>query len=189
MNGVAKNTSTFYRRLAEHDPAVLNILFRHARLLEVALYHRFGHYLCDDDLRDIVADALIHAWEIGHRFDPTRADLKSWLVMLAVFQAREFLRRSRRANQMPLECADQYSTTHDVCDSAPDLQQPSIRLKRVLDQLPARRASVMYLHYYDGQSVAEIAQRLEISESAVKSHLSNGRASLRQALEAERVAV
>ncbi|MEI3232582.1 MAG: sigma factor-like helix-turn-helix DNA-binding protein [Gordonibacter pamelaeae] len=41
----------------------------------------------------------------------------------------------------------------------------------------------MYLHYYEGYSIREIAKLTGRSESAVSAHLSRGRAKLRTMLE------
>ena len=46
----------------------------------------------------------------------------------------------------------------------------------------AHRREAVYLHYYEGYSVREIASLLGQSESAVSAHLSRGRKSLRTTL-------
>ena len=48
--------------------------------------------------------------------------------------------------------------------------------------LPRKYREAVYLHYYEGYSVREIASLLGQSESAVSAHLSRGRKSLRTTL-------
>ena len=49
--------------------------------------------------------------------------------------------------------------------------------------LPGKYRAVIHLHYFEGLSVAEIAQMLRVPEGTVKSQLSRGRALLRDMLE------
>ena len=49
--------------------------------------------------------------------------------------------------------------------------------------LPCKYREAIYLHYYEGSSIREIAKLTGRSESAVSAHLSRGRAKLRTMLE------
>ena len=51
--------------------------------------------------------------------------------------------------------------------------------------LPEKYREAVYLHYYEGYSVREIASLLGRSEAAVTAHLSRGRKSLRITLEGD----
>ena len=51
-----------------------------------------------------------------------------------------------------------------------------------LPRHPRKYREAVYLHYYEGYSVREIASLLGQSESAVSAHLSRGRKSLRTTL-------
>ena len=53
----------------------------------------------------------------------------------------------------------------------------------VLNRLNVNYRTVIYLHYYEGYSVAEIAEMLKISESNVKARLKRGRDKLKSILE------
>ena len=48
--------------------------------------------------------------------------------------------------------------------------------------LPAKYRAAIHLHYFEGLSVAEMAQMLDVPEGTVKSQLSRGRALLRDML-------
>ena len=53
----------------------------------------------------------------------------------------------------------------------------------MLNRLNVNYRTVIYLHYYEGYSVAEIAEMLKISESNVKARLKRGRDKLKSILE------
>jgi RNA polymerase sigma-70 factor (ECF subfamily) len=49
--------------------------------------------------------------------------------------------------------------------------------------LPGKYRAVIHLHYFEGLSVSEMAQTLQLPEGTVKSQLSRGRDLLRDMLE------
>ena len=57
-----------------------------------------------------------------------------------------------------------------------------IDLERAIDALPARQAECLRLHYFVGLPTGEIARYLEISQSAVTTHLLDGRRRLETGL-------
>lgn len=56
-------------------------------------------------------------------------------------------------------------------------------LRREIGYLSGRQRAVVYMHYYDKLTVAEIAKRLEISAGTVKWHLSDAREKLKEGIE------
>lgn len=61
-----------------------------------------------------------------------------------------------------------------------------IQLRREIGFLSERQRTILYLHYYDKKSVAEIAHKLNISQGTVKWHLSDARSTLKEELLMER---
>lgn len=179
------NDTALAQMLAQHDPGALEMLYQYARLLEVVLYHEFDTRISEEDRKDIVADTLVRAWETGARFDPRLSSLKTWLIMRATYEARNFLRKNFKQDKI-LRLEDSEEVPAPELSVQPcDRQYPSERIARILALLPARRAKILELYYYGGYPVAEISRMLQISEGGVRSHLSHARASLRQELEAE----
>ena len=65
-------------------------------------------------------------------------------------------------------------------------QETLKQLQREISFLSERQRTILYLHYYDKKSVAEIAQKLNISQGTVKWHLSDARSTLKEELMMER---
>lgn len=57
------------------------------------------------------------------------------------------------------------------------------RLRREINLLTQRQRSIIYMHYYEKKSVAEIARVSGISEGTVKWHLSDARKNLKEGLD------
>ena len=54
-----------------------------------------------------------------------------------------------------------------------------------LSRLPDTYRTVLYLHYYEGYKLSEIAKMLHISSSAVTMRISRGRKELKEILKEE----
>ena len=71
------------------------------------------------------------------------------------------------------------SLTEDI----PLKNEKDYQLLEALNRLNKNYRVAIYLHYYEGYSVAEISEMLNISESNVKARLKRGRDKLRSILE------
>ena len=75
-------------------------------------------------------------------------------------------------------------TAANACKAAAPEPPDSAVLDAVM-ALPEKYREAVYLYYYEGYSVREVAALLGRSEAAVSAHLSRGRKSLRQTLGGE----
>ena len=111
------------------------------------------------DAEDICQNIFLKLLTGGQTFD-SPAHEKAWII------------RAAHRRNVGLEAA-----AATPAPAAPDSD--------VLDAvmaLPRKYREAVYLHYYEGYSVREIASLLGQSESAVSAHLSRGRKSLRTTL-------
>ena len=70
-----------------------------------------------------------------------------------------------------------------LTEDIPLKDEKDYELLEALNRLNKNYRAVIYLHYYEGYSVAEISSMLGISESNVKARLKRGRDKLRAILE------
>ena len=96
---------------------------------------------------------------------------KAWLIRVASNHCKDLLRSSARKG-VPLE---------SVAEPAADERGPDLVLDAVL-ALDPKYKDVVYLHYYEGYSAADIARMLDKPSSTVRTHLCEARAILRKAL-------
>ncbi|PTR44755.1 RNA polymerase sigma factor (sigma-70 family) [Rhodococcus sp. OK611] len=125
------------------------------------------------DGEDAVQEALVRAWLSTERGSPI-GSLAPWITTVAHNAGLDELRRRRREEaalrraalyaQSPVVDADRFSRLDEVAEA--------------VKALPPRQAQVLVLHYYSDLSVADIAARLGISVSTVKSTLHRARATL-----------
>lgn len=95
---------------------------------------------------------------------------RAWLMQVAANQCRSLLRSSWWRKTAPLE---------EIKSSAPEEHG---EVYAALMTLPPKYRVVLYLHYYECSSTAEIAKLLHISQSAVTTRLSRGRQLMKEML-------
>lgn len=160
---------TLLARAARGDDEALGELFeRHgARCL-----HRACCVLRDRTLaEDAVQEAFIDLWRTASRFDPRRADVLPWLLVLvhrrAVDLARREARRRARDGSLPTANPASYTAEEELL-----LLLDRREVRRALDRLSAPQREAVELAYYGGLSQSEVAQRLGVPLGTVKSRMS-----------------
>jgi len=132
------------------------------------------------DAEDATQDAFIRAYENLQRYDLSRK-FSTWLFTVAANVAKNALRKRRREKDpLPEELGpDPAEEVHA------DLRLSAVR--KAVHELPEEYRSPVFLYYWHGLSVAEIAQILGLPEGTVKTRLHRARAMIRARLVEEGV--
>jgi RNA polymerase sigma-70 factor (ECF subfamily) len=122
---------------------------------------------------DVTQEVFVYVWEQPHRFDPSRASLRSWLGLLAhhrsVDRVRADVRRTRgEARVDPIDVVT--ASTGEVDDEL-SVTWLAGRVREALDQLPAEQRDAVVLAYFGGRTYRQVATDLEIPEGTAKSRL------------------
>ena len=116
-------------------------------------------------LDDLLQEVLISVHKARHTYDAGRP-YKPWVYAIARFRLLDFL-RTHYADQ--LVQADEWSeATHDLSEpvTEPDPRYESI--SEELCKLPEKPATILRLMHHDGLTAKEVAQKMGMTESAVK---------------------
>ena len=123
------------------------------------------------DAEDVFQEVFLRYFRHEDRF---RSDehRKAWLIRCTLNRAKSLLGSAGRKRTVPLETAEEVGVEDDYRE-----------VYAAVLSLPAKYRAAIHLHYFEGLSVTEIAQMLNVPEGTVKSQLSRGRALLRDMLE------
>ena len=123
------------------------------------------------DAEDVFQEVFLRYFRHEEKFhnDEYR---KAWLIRCTVNRAKSLTASPWRKRIVPLETAEEVGVEDDY-----------LEVYSAVLSLPGKYRAVIHLHYFEGLSVAEIAQMLRVPEGTVKSQLSRGRALLRDMLE------
>lgn len=130
----------------------------------------YAYLKSTQDAEDICQTVFLKLLTSGKEFD-TQDHERAWLMRTAINACKDELRAFRR-KAVPLDC---------LAETAAPADPESDTLDAVLS-LPQKYREAVYLFYYEGYSIKEIAKILHRSESAVSAHLSRGRKQLHEKL-------
>lgn len=126
-----------------------------------------------EDVRDLVQQAFLQAHRARHRYQPSRP-LRPWLYTIAANLSRDFARLRRHAAEVRSE--------HEA--AAPSGRDPIAVLReqrlvrRAVAELPATQRAVVAMHWFEGLTYPEIAERIGSTPTAIKLHGFRGKKAL-----------
>lgn len=168
---------------AGHDPAREAVTTNDFAILVKRHWHELNRYvfwLTRDQAaaQDIVQETLLRAWRSLHKVKKRDA-LWAWLLtILRRESARHFARSPRAKSQIPVgELADERV--------AYDTSTEAFVVRCALADLPEGLRLPLVMQVVDGYSLAEIAQRLKITEGGAGTRLHRARQRLRARLGAQ----
>mgnify|MGYP005841275741 CR=1 FL=1 len=142
--------------------------------------YRFGIWLARDRevANDLVQETMLRAWRSLDSLKDVRA-VKAWLFTTL---RRENARRFER-KQLPLVDIDDYNPGDDA-SVGPDGELENNDMRKAMARLPLKYREPLVLQALLGHSIAEIAEQLELSESATMTRVFRARQKLKAQLEA-----
>ena len=127
------------------------------------------------DAEDVMQTVLLKLFEQEKAFD-SEEHLKHWLLRVAVNESRKVLRAFWRRTSVPLE----------EWRDGPAPEDPDKReLFQAVMGLETKYRLTIYLYYYEGCTVAQVADALQAKPSTVQTWLLRARERLRRALSDE----
>ena len=147
-----------------------------AQVIQRFLRSRFGDH---DFIDDCVQEALIAVHQARHTYDPQRL-FRPWLFAIVRHKAIDTLRKQRTREKV----VDQYKSEQEILFPAGNQTSSEVEFSEgsLLASLSTQHREVLVLTKIMGYSIAEAAEKLGISESAVKVRVHRAIRRLRRSL-------
>jgi RNA polymerase sigma-70 factor (ECF subfamily) len=154
--------------LLRTDKEIAEIYSRHVK----TVYRVCFAYMKDPaDAEDAVQETFFKLIRSGPAFDGEEHE-KAWLIRTASNVCKNVLRHWWRRRE-----------SIEDCPTLPGSDEPEIDdVFQAVMALPDKYKAVVYLHYYEGYSGAEIAGILKKPQSTIRNHLHEARAILKERL-------
>ncbi|MHC4415780.1 MAG: RNA polymerase sigma factor [Planctomycetota bacterium] len=159
------------------------------------LYDRFGSLVYKvarqllptrAESEDAVQEVFIRLWQTADRYDPRRAKLVTWVMLIA---RRHLIDRLRRNAVRGTVAVLRSESTEAGSDREPDRKsredERNSRLLQRIAELPELQRVVIERAYLQGYTLREVSEQLEAPLGTVKSALSRGLARLRERAKAD----
>lgn len=168
-------------RLAR-NPSLLNILFtRHA---DVGFRTAMRYMRNQPDAEDVLQLAFIQFLENLPNFKEGSSTVKPWLMKMIVnaslCKLREEKRRAKRQNAVASEKFLKHEQENEAKKTNEDREELKNKIKNVVDTLPEKYRSPIWLVMYEGFSYPEVATVLALPEKTVRTQVSRGLEKLKE---------
>jgi len=154
------------------------------------LYDRFGSLVykvawqfhpSQHEAEDAVQEIFVRLWQTADRFDPQRAKLVTWVMLIARRHLIDRLRRgSVRPNEGVLDEDPAAGAEPGAEGQRMEHREWTTALRARLAELPELQRTVIERTYLHGFTLREVSEQLGAPLGTVKSALSRGLARLRE---------
>lgn len=167
------------------ERAFEELVKRHEKNVKGTAYKTTGNTFSAEDAAQ---DAFVSAWlNLDSLSD--RDKFGSWVCSIAKNHARNLVRKYKNAaadislsllEEVDLTGSDESGLYELLSSASIGEAERDLRLHEALDALSEKIRETINLHYFEGLSIAEIAQRLSLPAGTVKWRLCEGRRQLRK---------
>lgn len=121
------------------------------------------------DAEDVVQDVFLKLLKSNKAFE-SMEHVKAWLIRVTVNQCLDYKKSFYRKNVVSLE------------NQEIPLKENEQRVIEEIFQLPTEESSIIYMYYYEGYTIREIAEILGKKQNTVNSKLTRARKKLKKLL-------
>ena len=169
-------------RVAEGDHTAFRALYD---VFAPRVYGLIRRTLVDDgQSQEVAQDVFLEVWRSASRFNAARGSATSWIMMMAHARAVDRVRASQASKERDLRIgARDREFYFDPVSEAGELSIESARVTVALARLTAIQRDAISMTYFDGLTGPELAARLDIPVSTLKSRLREALIRLRDELD------
>lgn len=138
------------------------------------------------DAEDVLQEAFVQIWKKAATYDPPRAPVFTWAVMIARSKAIDRLRARRRNLPLAAAAVAESETVSPISlepvDECLQRSDEKVRVRIALSRIPAAERAALDLAFFSGLTQSEIAQKLEAPIEATRARIRRGLLVLRGTL-------
>jgi RNA polymerase sigma-70 factor (ECF subfamily) len=169
------------RRVAANDPEAVSMLYDRFG----SLVYRLAYQVMPTraDAEDAVQEVFVRLWRTADRYDPKRAALVTWVMLISRRHLVDRLRRARaRVKASALD--EKHGQTVAASSGQPELgmhrdERFAVLMERIA-KLPELQRTVVTRAYLGGQTLRQIGEELNTPIGTIKSALSRALVRLRE---------
>jgi RNA polymerase sigma-70 factor (ECF subfamily) len=155
--------------------AFRELVERHSRAL-----FRLGHRMTgnNQDAEDVVQETFLRAYRRLDSFE-SRASFKTWIYRIATNCSLDLLSRRNRSEEVPIYDPEREQEPElPIASHTPNPERMAIseetgrRLARAMRQLSPVERAALVLRHFEGMSIAEIGNLLDLKPESAKNSVS-----------------
>ena len=165
------------------DAQLVTLVARYSEVALAEIYRRHGGAVFGlasrvlsntSEAEDVVQEVFLRLWNSPERFDPSRGNLRSYLLTQSHARAVDTIRslnakRRREINDAHAVARAGYDLQHEAWDLV-----MSEEVSRALTTLPDDERRAIELAYFEGHTYVQVAAILNEPEGTIKGRIRNG---------------
>lgn len=169
------------RRVAASDPEAVSMLYDRFG----SLVYRLAYQVMPTraDAEDAVQEVFVRLWRTADRYDPKRAALVTWVMLISRRHLVDRLRRARarvRATALDEKQGQSVAATGAHPEAGMQQDERFAALMERIARLPELQRTVVTRAYLGGQTLRQIGEELNTPIGTIKSALSRALVRLRE---------
>lgn len=156
------------------EPAMTKLITLHKGLIFTVIFRMTNDY---DISQDLTQDTFIKVF-VNIRKVKNAKHFRAWICVIARNIVRSYFRRAKRSQTVSLEEIREFAGQSNI-----ETTKKSMIIQDALNRLSERDRILLTLAYYQGLSLAEVAEVMRVSNNNVKVCLYRARKRLRKELE------
>jgi RNA polymerase sigma-70 factor (ECF subfamily) len=171
------------RRVSENDPESVSQLYD--RFASLVYRLAFQAMPTRADAEDAVQEIFVRLWRTADRYDPKRAALVTWVMLISRRHLVDRLRRTKaRVKAVSLDdrqsSAESTEELHPATGLSLEETERFGELMTRVNKLPELQRTVVTRAYLGGQTLRQIGEELDTPIGTIKSALSRALVRLRE---------
>lgn len=130
------------------------------------------------DAEDIAQESFLVLMRKAAVFDPSKAQLRTWMLSVTRHLCSQYKQRTCRAEQLDVEPYSHGATAEQVAITG----EIEAAVRHAVQALPEAQREAIFLFEFEGLSLKEVSSVLHIDANAVKARLHRGREQLKRSL-------
>ncbi|HYF13885.1 MAG TPA: sigma-70 family RNA polymerase sigma factor [Phycisphaerales bacterium] len=168
------------RRVAANEESAISELYdRFASLVYRMAYQALPS---KSDAEDAVQEVFVRLWRTAGRYDPEKAALVTWVMLISRRHLVDKIRRTR-ARLRPVSMDPAHAASVPSGEAGAPRMETDDRMKSLMkriDALPELQRTVVKRAYLGGQTLRQIGEELDTPLGTIKSALSRALVRLRE---------
>jgi len=186
--GLVPDDEEVMARLCAGDSAALNFLLDRYSRLVLSIANRI---LRDrGEAEETVQDVFLQIYKKANQFDPDRGTAKAWIVQIAfhkTYDRRSHLIRMGFYSEVEVDATCERLRDKTDLDRELGSKLNRVQIDKALNELSDRQRRTLELYFFEGLTLADIAQKLAESKENTRHHLYRGMERLRESIFVRRI--
>jgi RNA polymerase sigma-70 factor (ECF subfamily) len=131
---------------------------------------------------EVSQEVLLEVWRTASRFDPAKGSAATWVMTIAHRRAVDRVRSVAAAAAREARSAGIPPRNPDEVAESVEASLDAQRVRRCLDELTEPQRESITLAYYGGYSYRQVAERIGVALSTIKTRIRDGLIRMRDCL-------